>query len=328
MTAAVDEQPAPALEQRSLLAMGKHLLLRIKTHNVVIMSAGIAFYAVLALVPTLIALVSIYALVTDPQDISDQIASLVENTDEATADLVTEQLEDAVREAKGSSGYVALAIGIALALFAASGAVQKLMLSISMAYATVEHRKGWKVRGMAYLFTAGAIVGIVTIVFLLGALPALMDRIGMSGPTKVLINITRFPLLAVVFAGALTILYRYGPDRQSTTPWKNPGAVIGTFAFLVFAFAFSLYFAVAGGMPASYGILGSIAALIIFFQLCAIAVIIGAEVNATVEGEDLDPTRDDTPQQQLPTRAPAEPVGLGVAVLGLAAIFVLGRGGR
>ncbi len=326
MTAKPVESAAP--EKPALIEMGKHLLVRIKTHNVVIMCAGIAFYGVLALVPTLIALVSVYALVTDPSEIADQISGLAKNMDEATFEVVEQQLSTAIAEARGSGGIIALCLGIFLALFSASGAVQKLMLSVSMAYATLETRKGWKVRGIAYLFTAGAIVGVALIVFLLGALPAVMDSVNLSVPTQVVLNILRFPLLAGLFAGALTILYRYAPDRETTTPWWNPGAIAGTAAFLLFAVLFSLYFSFADGMPDSYGLLGSIAALIIFFQLCAIAVIIGAEVNATYEGEDLDPSNRGSSlvgQKAAVTRTIA-PVKLGTAVAGLAAIMILGKG--
>lgn len=303
--------------------MIKTILARIKAHNVVIMAAGIAFYATLALVPTLIALVSVYAIVTDPSEIADQIDSLAANMDQETADLVKTQLETAVEEAKGS-GYVALTIGILLALFSASGAVQKLMLSINLAYGAVEGRKGWKVRGIAYLFTAGAIVGVVLIVFLLGALPRVTEELGLPAATQTLLNILRFPVLGLLMAAGLSILYRYGPYRDPRTPWRNPGAIAGTFAFLVFAGLFALYFSFAGGMPASYGILGSIAAIIIFFQLCAIAVIIGAEVNAAVEKSITLPIDELTGLPVEPTTA--EPLGLGQALAGLAAIFVFGRG--
>jgi membrane protein len=310
----------------------KSILARVKAHNVVIMAAGTAFYATLALVPTLIALVSVYAIVTDPSEIADQIESLASNTDQETAELVESQLTTAVEEAKGS-GRIALVIGIVLALFSASAAVQKLMLSVNLAYGAIEGRKGWTVRGIAYLFTLGGIVGVVAVVFLLGALPAVTDEIELTGATQTLLNILRFPLLAVVMAGGFTLLYRFGPDRSPKTPWKNPGAIVGTAAFMIFAGLFALYFSIAGGMPASYGILGSVAAIIIFFQLGAIAVILGAEVNASIEGSRTLPLGARTEeladsQAALAVAAtPAEPMSLGKAVIGLAALFVLGRGG-
>ncbi len=80
-------------------------------------------------------------------------------------------------------------------------------------------------------------------------------------------------------------------------------------------------------MPPSYGVLGAVAALIIFFQLCAIAVIIGAEVNATHEGEDLDPaTRgSNLAARGSTTVAPPPPANLATALAVVGAILVLGR---
>lgn len=316
----------PHVRPEGLIPTIRHVMVRIKVHNVVVMSAGIAFYGVLALVPTLVALISIYALITDPNEIANQIEQLGDHMDDNSAALLSQELNNVVRSASGSTGIATLTGSILVALFSASGAVQKLMLSVTMAYATIERRKGWQVRALAYLFTAGAIVGVALIVFILGALPPLMSEIGLSNVTRWIINIARIPLLAAVFAGALTILYRYGPHRQRDTPWKNPGAVVGTLAFMLFAGAFSFYVSVAGGLPASYGVLGSIAALIIFFQLCALSVILGAEVNATYEGEDLDPTDQAEHREAFVPTVTVAPVRLPAALLGVAALFLLGRG--
>ncbi len=314
-------------------------MLRIKAHNAMIMAAGIAFYATLALVPTLLALVSVYALLTEPDQIQSQINALAGGMDPETADLIRNQLATAVTETK-SSGRVMLVVGLLFALFSASGAVQKLMLSINLAYGAVEGRKGWKVRSLAYLFAAAAISAVATMVFLLGALPRVMDEVDLSGPTQLALNILRFPLLGLAVAGGLTLLYRFGPDRHPKTPWRNPGSVVGTIAFLFFAGMFALYFSFAGGMPASYGILGSIAAIIIFFQLSAIAVIIGAEVNAVIEdaatlplGESGSPAvvtahlsdRQGSHSGDSTTTGPNGPVSFPKAMAAVAAIFILGR---
>lgn len=310
---------------RGVVGIAKTVLARFKAHNVIIMTAGIAFYATLAMVPTLIAVVSIYSTVTNPTEIADQIHALAENMDPETADLVEDQLTTAVAEAR-ASGRIALTLGILFALFSASSAVQKLMLSVNLAYGAVEGRKGWQVRGLAYLFTAGAIIGVVTIVFSLGALPQVMKAVGLSDATRLLVNILRFPVLGLTMTFGLTILYRYGPFRSPRTPWRNVGAVVATIAFLVFAGLFALYFSVVGGMPASYGILGSIAAIIIFFQLGAIAIIIGAETNAVLEQAATLPFTSDSPGSGEAGASSGETIGLGAALVGLVAIFVLGRG--
>lgn len=299
---------------------------RVKAHNAVIMAAGIAFYATLAMVPTLLALVSVYALLTEPSEIEDQINRLAGGLDQATADLVKEQLTTAVQEAKGA-GAVMFVVGLLLALLSASGAVQKLMLSINLAYGAVEGRKAWRVRGLAYAFTTAAIAGVVVIVFLLGALPKVMDEINLSGPTQVVLNVLRFPVLGLAMVAGLTVLYRFGPHRSPRTAWRNPGALVATAAFLIFAGLFALYFSFAGGMPASYGILGSIAAIIIFFQLGALAVIIGAEVNAAAEGSIVLPLGDrgvESTNRSVGEASPA-PMGFGRSMTALIIILVLGK---
>jgi membrane protein len=272
-----------------------------------------------------VAVISVYALVTDPADIADQISGLTENMEADSGELLRDQLEIAVEEAKGS-GVVALVIGILVALWAASGALQKLMNVISLAYGAIEGRKGWKVRGTAYLLTAGGIVTVALIGFVFGALPRVLDAVGLDGPLTVLVSIASYVAMFAFMVVAFTILYRFGPDRSPKTPWRNPGAVVGAVMFLVFAVLFSLYFTfAAGSMPASYGILGSIAAIIIFLQLTAIAIVIGAEVNAMREDANIDPLSATIPQPSTPQ---PDPLSFGKAAAAIGALIIFGRGRR
>ncbi|MEM9566617.1 MAG: YihY/virulence factor BrkB family protein, partial [Actinomycetota bacterium] len=332
---------------RPMLGHLREMQRRIKAHNVVVASAGVAFYGLLALVPTLIALVSIYGLVADPADIEQQVADIAGELDEGTRDLLVNQLQDIVgaEEAEGEGGgsvfgrWFALIFGIALALWSSSGAVQKLIGTVAVAYEAEEGRAGWKVRGMAYLFTAGAIIGIGLMILVIGVMPNLLSRVDLGGLAETAIAIGQYPVLAILFAGALTILYRYGPDRDPRTPWRNPGAIVATVLFLVFAIAFSIYSANVGAMPASYGLLGSIAALMIFLQLTTIAVIAGAETNsmveearaeelaamATVAGGGTGSTVRANGAGSSTNGAAAPDLSLGKALAGLAALFVLGR---
>ncbi len=318
---ATGTESAESMPRRSLFSVAKTVFTNFKEHNGQIISAGIAFYATLALVPTLIALVSVYSLVIDPAEIANQFDEVAGDLDPASADLIESQIESAVSDAK-SSGTVALAVGIILALYSASGAVQKLMLSIDLAYEAKEGRKGWQVRGLAYLLTAGAIIGVVAVTILLAVIPEVMKAVDLSGPTQTLINILRFPLLTFVLMFGMSVLYRYGPDRAPKTPWGNIGAIVGTVAFFIFTGLLALYFQFAGGMPASYGVLGGIAAIIIYFQLAAIAVILGAETNAVVEA--VVATEEVTSDGDLPNTA--KPISFATAIAGLAALFFLGRG--
>ncbi len=324
----------------------KTLPARMRNHNVTVAAAGIAFYGLLALVPTLVATVSIYGLVNqgNEEEIKDQIESAAGSLDESTRDFVTNQLQDIT---SSDGNLLALLLSIALALFSASGAVQKLMGTISVAYEAEEGRPGWRVRLLAYAFTAGAIVAVVTMVFLIGVLPEILDRVDLGTAATTAINLVRLPAFGLFFILALTVLYRYSADRPVPTPWRNPGAWVATGLWLLFAIAFSIYSGNIGAMPASYGLLGTVAALMIFLQLTSIAVILGAEFNAAWEESAVPEAaslvgRSGLVAGAVPGGSPSDrpgatpataagdgrPVGLVAAVLGLAALAVLGRAGR
>jgi membrane protein len=300
----------------------KEVMARIKAHNVVVIAAGIAFYGLLALIPTIVAVISVYALVTDPAEIAGQIEGITENMEQASADFLNEQVALAVEDAKGS-GVGALIIGILVALWAASGALQKLMNVIALAYGAIEQRGGLKVRALAYSLTAGGIVTVALIGFVFGGLPPVLDALGLGAGLNALVSVGSYAVMLVFMMFAFTVLYRYGPDRAPKTPWKNPGAAAGAGMFLVFALLFSLYFRfAAGSLPASYSILGAIAAIIIFLQLTAIAIVIGAEVNAMNEDAHIDPLA------SLPSAATekqADPLSFGKAAAAIGALIVLGR---
>ncbi len=306
---------------------------RFKAHNVVVTAAGIAFFGLLALIPLLVAMVSMYGLVADEAQLADNIESLSENLDQATADFLGKQLTDIVDASKGATGITALVSGIVLALWSASGALSKMMLTISIAYDTVESdtRKGWQVRILSYVLTLGAVVLVGLLVGALGVIPAVLDRANLGSGAELAVNIGRIPLVIVLFMGALTVLYRYAPDSKPRTPWLNIGSLVGTMLFGLFAFGLSYYVNSAGGLPDSYGLLGTIAVLMIFLMLSSVAVIMGAEVNAVIEGTE--ERANALAHAALVARAGGpvappepEPIPFGKALAGVAALFVLGRG--
>ncbi len=321
---------------------------RIDAHNVVVSTAGIAFYGLLALVPTLIALVSIYGLIADPADIQQQVNDIAGSLDSDTQGFITNQLESIIDDAEeGKSGdiggtigrWAGLILGITIALFSASGAVQKLISTVSVAYEAEESRPGWKRRAIAYGFTTAALVGVALMIFTIAVVPQILSRVELGTAAESAISILQLPVLGVLYAVAITALFRYGPDRQVRTPWWNPGAIVSTLLFIFFAVAFTIYSANVGLMPASYGLLGSVAALMIFLQLTALAVVIGAEVNGAIEVGD-QASADERAAVVAPGRAgpgravtdrrtttgeEAQPLGLGKALVGLAALFAMGR---
>ncbi len=300
---------------------------RIGAHNVVVIAAGIAFYGLLTLIPVLTALVATYALFNDAAEIESQVTEAASALDGDTQELITEQITNIVADMQGSATAVII-VSILLALFSASGTVQKLLAAVGTAYEHTESRPGWQVRLLSFGFTAAAIVGVVLLLSLISAAPLILDRVDLGSGAELAIGLARIPVALVLFMLALTVLYRYGPDRRPRTPWRNPGALVGGGLFLLFAVALSIYTNSVGGLPASYGLLGSVAVLMIFLQLTAVAVIIGAEVNAAAEMDDAPASEPRSTDGRRPVDdivADAERLSLGQAVGGLVALFLFGR---
>jgi membrane protein len=350
------DDPSATQYRVGFIATAKLVFKRFGRHNVTVIAAGIAFYALLALLPTLIAMTSLYSLVNDPQEILDQVYDLAANLDDDTRKLVESfgdaavGGEDGVAPEKDSftvGGLTTVIVGVLIALFSASGAIQKLMNIVNVAYEAHESRSGLVLRGLAYLFTALGIVFVVVLVGLMGVIPAAAAAADLSGPFETLVNVGVYLGLALLFPALLTLVYRYSPDRVKRTPWKNKGAFVAMVMWVLFAIAFSFYARNIGSFGAAYALLGGIAGIIIFFQLTAISIIVGAEVNAVLE----DPANAKVPvkvvthshavapltapidrinaaSRPLSKKAvpvPQEPISLGKALAGVAALFFLGR---
>lgn len=341
------DDPTATQHKVGFVKTAKLVFKRIGRHNVTVIAAGIAFYALLALLPTMIAMMSIYGLVSSAEDIKNQIADLTENLDGDSKTLVQTVANEAADKATGSGGVVGTIIGIGLALWSSSGAVKKLMQTVNTAYEAHETRPGLFLRVLAYMFTFLGILFAVAVIGVLGVIPALAAAADLGGSAEAAVNVATYPLLALMFIGALTVLYRYSPDRPRRTPWMNRGAVVGTLSWVLSAAAFSFYARSVGSFGAAYALLGGIAGLIIFFQLTSISIIVGAEVNAVLENPAnatrpvdavgqpaaLANAQVTRPVDRLNASArggkavpvPAEPISFGKALAGLIALFVLGR---
>ena len=145
------------------------------------MAAGVAFYAFLALVPALIAFVSIYGLVADPSDVTRQVEDIGSSLPAEVQDFLVFQLTSIVN-ANGTGVSVTAVVAIVLALWSASGGMAALITGIHIAR-EVEEPKGFVVkRGKALLLTLAAIVFLGVVIFLIAALPPCSTTPGSATP--------------------------------------------------------------------------------------------------------------------------------------------------
>ena len=263
---------------------------RITRHNAPIFAAAIAFFAFLALIPSLTAVIGIYGLVADPNDVTRQITDALSGAPESTQTFLADQMADI---AAGSSGVlgVSVAVSLLLAVFSASGAVANLVKSLNVAYDIEETRKPWTLRGVALGLMVGGIVVLGVVMFLMAALPPLLADQGLGDLARYSLNTLRYPVLGMVMAASLSLLYRLGPDHRGNDRPLSPrlftaGGLTATLIFVVLSVLFSFYTANIGSYGETYGPLATIIVLLLWFQLSALSIIIGAELDAELSDRE------------------------------------------
>ena len=271
----------------------------IKGDRVGLMAAGVAFYAVLALVPALIAAVTVWGLVAEPGQVQQQVASYASQLPGGAAGLVSAQVGRIADTSSTTLGWT-LVVSLLAALWSASSGTKGLMNAINAAYDEPETRGFLKERGIALALTIGGIFFGLILIALIAVVPAVLGAVGLGVATEYAITWGRWPLLALALMGGLAIIYRYAPDRdQARWRWLGPGAIVAVVLWLAASAGFAVYVNSFGSYNETYGTMGGVIVLMLWLFLSSFAILVGAELNAEAERQ----TRHDT------TVGPPEPMG-------------------
>ena len=255
----------------------------LKEDHVSLLAAGVAFRALLALFPALIAAVSLWGLLADPETITEQIDGLAEALPEEVAGIIEQQLTQIAGTGSGALSW-ALAVSILVALWSASAGMAGLMEGCNAAYDEVDRRSFVRKRGLALAFTVGGLVFLLLALGLIAVLPAVLGTLGLGPAGERAVRIGQWPLLALVAMGAMTLVYRYAPDRaQPQLRWVTGGVLLATILWLVASAGFTVYIVVAGNFAETYGALAGVIVLMLWLYLTAFSILLGAEFNAESE---------------------------------------------
>ncbi len=267
-----------------------------KADQVPLLAAGVAFYGFLAIFPLLLAMVLIYGLVVEPQQIADQINSIGALPEDARR-LITDQITLASTRSTGAG--IGLAFSILLALWSASGGMANLVTAISTAYDEEEKRNFLKKRGLALLLTLGAIVFLIITLALVAVFPVISGLID-NGVVRFFLQVARWVLIAVLVTAALALLYRVAPDRDAPKMrWVSVGAGVATVLWLLASAGFSIYVANFGNYAKTYGAIAGIIVMLFWLWITSYAILLGAEINAESEQQTVQDT----------TKGPEQPIG-------------------
>jgi membrane protein len=165
------------MDSKRAVKAGKALVTRQREHNVSLVAAGLAFYGMLTLIPAMVALVSIYGLVSDPAEVTEQITDLTKNLPVETARFVQAQLTSVANGATAGLGISAL-VAIALALWSTSGAMAALIKAIGIAWADTTKRSIVQIRGAALAMTIVTVIAVALTIGLVVVIPQVVADAG------------------------------------------------------------------------------------------------------------------------------------------------------
>jgi membrane protein len=265
----------------------RDIALRVKDEwgddNVGISAAAVAFYSFLALIPALAALVSILGLAAQGRSAQEVIERLFGALPDEAQQLLTDQLE-AISEQSSSSLSFGLVLGVTLSIWSASGAIGQLMSTINIAYDEEETRSWFRRKAIALGLTLGAIVYVAGAIFLVVAVPRIIEASALGVGISQLLNLMIWPVLALSFMVALAVLYRISPDRTAARwRWVSVGSIFAVVAWVAVTIGFQFYVNHFGSYNETYGSLAGVIVALLWLWLTAVIVLLGAEINAEME---------------------------------------------
>ena len=246
-------------------------------------AAGCAYFATLALFPAISMLISVYGLAFDVLSVEEQLEVLRDLLPVPAFTLIDERVHMLVTQPSGTLS-MGLLVSLVLTFWSAATGTKSVLSALNVAYDTTEQRGILGFQLIALTMTLSAISAAATAIAVLVFLPAVISFIGVSTHGAELVNWLSTIMLIVLVGGAIALLYRIGPSRR---PPPNqhilPGALLATALWLIASVALSYYVSHIASFGVTYGPLGAVVAVMLWFYVSAYAVLLGAEVNAQLE---------------------------------------------
>ena len=246
--------------------------------NVVIISAGVAFYAVLAILPALFISISLYGIFTTPLEAERQVASLLVVLPDSVEGTLDTQMRTiaATSHASLSIGFAASTVAL---LWTVSNATRAMVRAVKIAYDQETERSPLERRWVSLIISIAVIIGGIIALSLVAAVPVWLQRFD---PTHAIVTYgnTRWLFLIAGTSFVVGLLYRYAPPHKPDS-WRDvvPGVITATVMWAATSLGFSVYVSSYGSYNATYGALGAAVVLLLWFWLTALSVIFGAELN-------------------------------------------------
>jgi membrane protein len=270
------------LRARSWVGVLKRTVSEFREDNLTDWAAALTYYGVLAIFPALIVLISVLGLIGDSatQPLIDNLGSVAPGP---AQDIFT----DAIRNIQGSQGTagVAFVIGLAVAIWSASGYVGAFMRASNAIYDMDEGRPIWKtlpVRvGLTVLLMLMTAISAIGVTISGGLAQEVGNLIGVGQTAVDAWNIAKWPVLLVIVSVMFAVLYWAAPNvKQPGFRWITPGGVLAVLGWVIASVAFAFYVSNFGSYNKTYGALAGPIVFLVWLWISNVMILLGAEFNA------------------------------------------------
>ena len=276
----------------TLSGLAQRLWTRINDHDLLGRSAQLSYYFLLALFPLLVFLMTLLGyFATAGSQLRDTLLRYLSTVMPYSAVTLVHATLDEVTTAKGGGK---LSFSLLAALWVASSGMGAISDTLNIAYNVRETRPWWKVRLVSVTLTAALailIMAALAIVLYGGMIgDAVANRVGYGDVFRVAWRIGQWPIMLVFIYFTFDLIYYFAPCRpRQGWLWATPGALIAMLLWLLISFALRIYLHFFNSYSVTYGSLGALIVLMLWFYLSGMAVLIGGEINSELDDGDLLP---------------------------------------
>jgi membrane protein len=247
------------------------------------LAAQLSYYLFLALFPAILFLLALGSFFP----LQDLAGSIVQVLRPVASDDVVQIVAEQIRRISEAQNGGLLTFGVLAALWSSSAAMVAATSALNAAYDIEEARPWWKVRLIAIGLTIALAVFILLSFSLVLAGPELAEYVGRTLRMGSVIEwgwkILQWPLVFVLVSTGVGLVYFFAPDADQDWVWITPGALVATILWLVASLAFRIYVTRFGNYNATYGAIGGVMVLLLWFYVSSLAILVGAEMNAEIE---------------------------------------------
>lgn len=266
--------------------LGKRIWHEMNADDVWGRAAQLSYYFLLALFPLLLVMMALLGIFADKG--TELRNNLIAYLSEVMPSSAGELVQKTVDELSASAGAGKVSFGLLATIWAASNGMGAISETLNTAYNVKETRPYWKTRLVAIGLTVALALLIVTALVLLLYGFQIADAIaawaGLSTAFTFTWKIAQWPIILFFILLGFNLIYYFGPDlKEQEWKWVTPGATIGVLLWLLISFGFKTYLSFSNSYSATYGSLGGLIIMMLWFYFTGMAILIGGEVNSEIE---------------------------------------------